>query len=53
VEGQFARGDLVICRAPDGRRILGARREELLQRLGYPGEPELVHRDNLVLTAAG
>ena len=64
VEGQFDRGDLVACLDPEGReiarglvnyghvealRILGAKREELAQRLGYPGEPELVHRDNLVL----
>jgi glutamate 5-kinase len=67
VEGEFDRGDLVACLAPDGaevarglvnyavadaRRLIGARREEVLARLGFPGEPELVHRDNLVVTAA-
>lgn len=66
LEGEFARGDLVACIAPDGRevarglsnydateaaKILGARREELVQRLGYPGEPELIHRDNLVVSS--
>lgn len=64
IEGQFDRGDLVACIDPNGSevarglvnygaaetlRILGAKREEVAQRLGYPGEPELVHRDNLVL----
>ncbi len=65
LEGEFARGDLVACIDPEGRevarglsnydagdalKILGARREELSQRLGYPGEPELIHRDNLVVS---
>lgn len=65
VEGAFERGDLVVCAGPDGRevarglcnyaaaealKILGAKREEVSERLGYPGEPELVHRDNLVLS---
>jgi len=65
VSGNFERGDLVACIAPDGReiarglsnygsgdaqRILGARGDELAQRLGHPAEPELIHRDNLVLT---
>ncbi len=65
VEGRFGRGELVACVAPDGRevarglanydseetrRIMGqptARMEELL---GYVDEPELIHRDNLVVT---
>ena len=65
VEGTFDTGDLVICLDPEGRevarglsnysaadaaKILGAKRDELLARLGYPGEPELIHRDNLVLS---
>lgn len=64
VEGEFSRGDLVVCVAPDGRevarglvnyesaevqRILGLPSRELSARLGYPGDPELIHRDNLVL----
>lgn len=65
VEGDFDTGDLVICLDPDGReiarglsnyaasdaaKILGAKREELAARLGYPGETELIHRDNLALS---
>lgn len=65
VEGNFDTGDLVICLDPDGgevarglsnysatdaAKILGAKRDELLARLGYPGEPELIHRDNLVVS---
>lgn len=65
VEGAFDAGDLVICLDPDGvevarglsnysatdaAKILGAKRAELMARLGYPGEPELIHRDNLVLS---
>lgn len=66
LEGDFGRGDLVACLDPEGRevarglsnydahdalKILGARREELAQRLGYPGAAELIHRDNLVVSA--
>lgn len=66
VEGEFARGDLVALVDAAGReiarglsnydageaaKILGARGEELAARLGHVGEPELVHRDNLVVTA--
>jgi glutamate 5-kinase len=62
--GNFERGDLVACVDPAGveiarglcnyssveaQRILGARRDDLVQRLGYVGEPEMIHRDNLVL----
>ncbi|TDU31234.1 glutamate 5-kinase [Panacagrimonas perspica] len=65
VEGDFDTGDLVICLDPDGReiarglsnysasdagKILGAKRDDLMARLGYPGEAELIHRDNLVLS---
>jgi glutamate 5-kinase len=63
-EGDFSRGDLVQCLAPDGSevarglsnydaddalKILGCSRAQLVERLGYPGEPELIHRDNLVI----
>ncbi|WP_428310087.1 glutamate 5-kinase [Hydrocarboniphaga sp.] len=62
--GSFERGDLVACVDPSGveiarglsnyssaeaQRILGARRDDLAQRLGYVGEAEMIHRDNLVL----
>lgn len=64
VDGEFERGDLVSCVDPDGheiarglsnysaaeaRRILGCRGDQLAALLGYPGEPELIHRDNLAL----
>ena len=64
IDGDFARGDLVLCLDPEGRevarglsnyeaaeagKILGVRSEDVSQRLGYPGEPEMIHRDNLVL----
>ena len=64
VEGEFERGAAVACRAPDGREIARglinypgseARRiarcpsAEIEGILGYVDEPELIHRDNLVL----
>nr|WP_297526663.1 glutamate 5-kinase [Thiohalobacter sp.] len=64
VEGQFARGELVSCLAPDGRevarglvnygadearRIIGHPSSEIESLLGYVDEPELIHRDNLVI----
>jgi glutamate 5-kinase len=64
VEGEFGRGAAVACRTPDGREIARglvnyssseARRiarkasSEIEAILGYVDEPELIHRDNLVL----
>lgn len=64
VHGDFHRGDVVAVRDSAGREIargianysssetrLIARRpsNEIERVLGYPGEPELIHRDNLVL----
>jgi glutamate 5-kinase len=64
VEGEFERGALVSCIAPDGRevarglvnyasgetrRILKSPSSAIEARLGYVDEPELIHRDNLVL----
>ena len=64
VEGSFRRGEMVVCIGPDGRevarglvnynaadaqRIIGLGTEAIEQALGYIEEPELVHRDNLVL----
>jgi len=64
VEGDFERGAVVACLAPDGdaiarglvnysaaesRRILGRPSNEIEAILGYVDEPELIHRDNLVL----
>ena len=62
--GEFERGEAVSCVDPDGReiarglvnynaietrRILRAPTYEIEARLGYIDEPELIHRDNLVL----
>ncbi len=64
VEGEFERGAAVACRTPDGREVARglvnyssseARRiarqpsSEIEALLGYLDEPELIHRDNLVL----
>jgi glutamate 5-kinase len=66
VSGEFDRGELVRCIGPDGAevarglanypsaeaaRILGVRSGEIEATLGYVVEPELIHRDNLVVTA--
>jgi len=64
VEGDFRRGDVIAVRALDGRVVarglanyssaearLIARKpsSQIEAALGYANEPELVHRDNLVL----
>jgi glutamate 5-kinase len=64
VEGRFQRGDLVACLDPEGReiarglvnyaaeeasRISGRSSAEIGEVLGYAAEPELIHRDNLIL----
>ncbi|HET8830924.1 MAG TPA: glutamate 5-kinase [Casimicrobiaceae bacterium] len=64
VAGNFGRGEIVGCFAPDGReiarglvnygaqeaaRILRRPSSEIESVLGYIDEPELIHRDNLVL----
>ena len=64
VQGHFRRGDVVICRGPDGvevarglvnysaeecRRIQGQPSNRILALLGYVDEPELIHRDNMVV----
>jgi glutamate 5-kinase len=65
VNGQFSRGDTVACLDPQGReiarglvnynareadRIKGRPSRQIESILGYVYEPELMHRDNLVLT---
>lgn len=65
VRGQFTRGDMVVCTAPNGRevarglvnysadearKIIGHPSTEILTLLGYKDDDELIHRDNLVLT---
>jgi glutamate 5-kinase len=64
VEGDFRRGELVACVAPDGsevarglvnynadetRQIMGQASDRISDILGYIDEAELVHRDDLVL----
>jgi len=64
VEGEFERGAVVACVSPEGaeiarglvnynaqesRRIAGRASSEIESILGYIDEPELIHRDNLVL----
>lgn len=64
VEGNFSRGELVACLGPDraevGRglvnynavetaKIIGKPSELIASLLGYVDEPELIHRDNLVI----
>ena len=64
VEGHFERGELVSVAGPDGReiarglvnygsadaaRILRRPTAEIESVLGYVAEPELIHRDNLVI----
>ncbi|HUT42622.1 MAG TPA: glutamate 5-kinase [Gammaproteobacteria bacterium] len=66
IDGEFERGDLVACigddereiarglvnySADDARRIIGKPSSRIEELLGYVDEPELIHRDNLVLTA--
>jgi glutamate 5-kinase len=65
VVGEFSRGDVIACVAPDGREVArglanyGAAEARQIARkpsseiesiLGYFDEPELIHRDNLVVT---
>ena len=65
VEGEFERGDLVACittteqveiarglinySAIDSRQIIGRASHDIESILGYVDEPELIHRDNLVV----
>jgi len=66
VKGRFTRGDMVVCAAPDGsevarglvnysaeeaRKIIGRPSSKILTLLGYKDDDELIHRDNLVVTA--
>ena len=65
VEGTFKRGDAVIVKAGDGRkigcglsaysaedarRIMGHKSGEIESLLGYRGRDEMIHRDDLVLS---
>jgi len=63
-EGKFVRGDVVNCLDPDGNiiasglvnyprndidKICGVTSSDFADVLGYTGEKELIHRDNLVV----
>jgi glutamate 5-kinase len=65
VQGEFSRGDVIAVRSPEGmeiarglanyssaeaRLICRKASSEFEKLLGYTGEPEMVHRTNLVLT---
>lgn len=67
VEGSFRRGEVVACvdtqghevarglvnySADEARKIQGQPSENIEALLGYVDEAELIHRDNLVLTAS-
>jgi glutamate 5-kinase len=64
VSGEFERGEVVSCLDPvgaevarglinynaaDARKILRTPTQQIEAKLGYIDEPELIHRDNLVL----
>ena len=64
VSGDFKRGEVVSCRAPDGRevarglvnysadeaaRIIGQPSGRIADILGYRDDEELIHRDNMIL----
>lgn len=64
VSGRFSRGELVACIDPneneiarglvnyadtEAARIIGKPSEQIEATLGYVDEPELIHRDNLVI----
>jgi glutamate 5-kinase len=68
IEGSFERGDAVVIRNGEGaelgrglaaydhedaRRIIGRKSGELAEILGYRGDPELIHRDDMVLHRRG
>lgn len=64
VDGEFERGDIVNCLSPQGKiiakglmnysstecnKIYGSPSNLIEEKLGYIDEPELIHRDNLVV----
>jgi len=67
VDGEFARGDAVVIRGPDGveigrglvaydaedaAKIKGRSSADILSILGFAGRTEMVHRDHLVVGRA-
>jgi glutamate 5-kinase len=68
VDGSFERGDAVVIRNGEGaelgrglaaydhveaKAIIGRKSNELPEILGYRGDPELIHRDDMVLHRKG
>jgi glutamate 5-kinase len=66
VQGTFARGAMVRCVDTAGREVarglvnysdreasllVGCSSREIADRLGYGGDPEMIHRDNLVMVS--
>lgn len=64
-DGNFQRGELVACidthqieharglinySADETRKLIGLSSNKIANALGYEGEPELIHRDNMVLS---
>ena len=64
VDGKFTRGEIVSCLDPEGREvarglvnynseeagsIIGKASDKIESILGYVDEPELIHRDNMVV----
>ncbi|MFP6817327.1 MAG: glutamate 5-kinase [Pseudomonadales bacterium] len=67
VRGEFSRGDVVCCvdaehnavaqglvnySSAETAKLLAANSDEISERIGYSAEPELIHRDNLVVLSA-
>ncbi len=68
VSGTFERGDAVVVKSEDGRelarglvaynaedarRLVGRRTVDIEAILGYRGRDEMIHRDDMALTALG
>ena len=66
VDGTFTRGEIVICvdqmnneiarglvnyNSDEARKIIGVASNQIESILGYGGESELIHRDNIAVTA--
>ncbi len=64
VRGEFTRGDLVVCvnsqgeeiarglvnyHVEEAKKLIGKPSHQIITLLGYQGDNELIHRDNLVL----
>lgn len=64
VRGDFVRGEVVSCvteggleiarglvnySSDDAKRLCRAHTEEIVERLGYMEQPEIIHRDNMIM----